>query len=350
MEMARTTLTEEEMKDKEEAYRAFEEHIESVEDGRPYRTSTIQWLDTISNMEAFYEQITLEHFRAWILNVSVTSEQDYEVKWLDGMVTTIGSPLKKEIDSSPTSEEKQTTKEVTSELKILNDKGELIKPDKEKRKASLPKREVQKIEPNNSKVILQTIEAKMEGVNKLPTSHLNIKDPLRTAAYCRVSTDRLEQQSSLKTQVAYYTYLILKNQNYQFAGIYADEGISGRSMKKRDELNRLIQECERGRIDVVLVKSISRLSRDIQDTLEITRYLRQLPNPTYIYFERENIWTSDLKRISCYPFSEALHKRKALAWGGLWLGEFGAWPSVGLSIGKDRTMVIPLTIRTVGMW
>ena len=319
MEMARDTHTDEEMEEKEEAYRAFEEHIESVEDGRPYRTSTIQWLDTISNMEAFYEQITLEHFRAWAIGVLVTTEQDYEVTWLDGLVTTIGSPIKK-VDSSP-SKEHHTAKEVTSELKLLNDKGELIKKDKEARESSIPKREVLKIEPNNSKAILNTIEASMEGVNKLPSAHLNTKASLRTAAYCRVSTDRLEQQSSFKTQVAYYTYLILKNPNYQFAGIYADEGISGRSMKNRDELNRLIQDCERNRIDVVLVKSISRLSRDIQDTLEITRYLRQLPNPTYIYFERENIWTSDpqadlmLSIFGSIAQEESISMGRSMAWG-----------------------------------
>ncbi len=319
MEMARDTHTDEEMVEKEEAYRAFEEHIESVEDGRPYRTSTIQWLDTISDMEAFYEQITLEHFRAWAIGVSVTTEQDYEVTWLDGTVTTIGSPIK-EVKPSP-NEGHQTEKEVTSELKLLNDKGELIKADNEARKSSIPKREVQVIEPNNSKAILNTIEASMEGVKKLPSSQLNTKDPLRTAAYCRVSTDRLEQQSSFKTQVAYYTYLILKNPNYQFAGIYADEGISGRSMKNRDELNRLIQDCERNRIDVVLVKSISRLSRDIQDTLEITRYLRQLPNPTYIYFERENIWTSDpqadlmLSIFGSIAQEESISMGRSMAWG-----------------------------------
>ena len=320
MEMARSTHTDEEMKEKEEAYRVFEEHIESVEEGRPYRTNTIQWLNSIQDLKTFYEQITLEYFRAWVLKMSVTSDQDYELKWLDGTVTTIGSPFIKEVKSSPTSEENQTTKEVTSGLKILNEKGELIEEDKEKKKASIPKREVQKIEPNNGKAILQTIEASMEGVNILP-SNLNTKEPLRTAAYCRVSTDRLEQQSSLKTQVAYYTYVILKNPNYQFAGIYADEGISGRSMKNRDELNRLIQECERKRIDVVLVKSISRLSRDIQDTLEITRYLRQLPNPTYIYFERENIWTSDpqadlmLSIFGSIAQEESISMGRSMAWG-----------------------------------
>ncbi|WP_079525504.1 recombinase family protein [Solibacillus isronensis] len=320
MEMARTTDTDEELKKKEEAYRAFEEHIEGVEDGRPYRTNTIQWLDSIEDMETFYEQVTLEHFRAWVLSTSVTTERDYEVKWLDGTVTTIGTPLIKEIDS-PSAEKSQTTKEVTSELKLLNVKGELMIEEKEIKKSSIPKREVQKIEPNNSKAILQTIEASMEGVNKQPSSHLNTKTALQTAAYCRVSTDRLEQQSSLKTQVAYYTYLILKNQNYQFAGIYADEGISGRSMKNRDELNRLIRECERGRIDVILVKSVSRLSRDIQDTLEITRYLRQLPNPTYIYFERENIWTSDpqadlmLSIFGSIAQEESIGMGRSMAWG-----------------------------------
>lgn len=319
MEMARSTHTDEEMKEKEADYRAFEEHIESVEEGRPYRINTIQWLDSIQGMVAFHEQITLEHFRAWALNVSIASEQDYEVTWLDGTVTTIGTPIIIEI-SKTTNNEKQPTKEVTSELKLLDQQGQLLDKRMKKMKGTIPKREVQVIEPNNSKAILQSIEVSMEGVN-MPSSLLNTKAPLRAAAYCRVSTDRLEQQSSLKTQVAYYTYVILKNPNYQFAGIYADEGISGRSMKNRDELNRLIQECERNRIDVVLVKSISRLSRDIQDTLEITRYLKQLKNPTYIYFERENIWTSDpqadlmLSIFGGIAQEESISMGRSMAWG-----------------------------------
>ena len=115
--------------------------------------------------------------------------------------------------------------------------------------------------------------------------------------------------------------MILKNPNYQFAGIYADEGISGRSMKNRDKLNRLIQKCERNRIDVILVKSISRLSRDIQDTLEITRYLKQLSNPTYIYFERENLWTSDpqadlmLCIFGGIAQEESISMGRSMAWG-----------------------------------
>lgn len=319
MEMARVILSDEEMKEKEVNYRAFEAHIESVEEGRPYRTNAIQWLDSIPDMATFYEEITLEYFRAWALGVSIASEQDYKVTWLDGTVTTIGTPTIIE-KSNTIDNEKQPTKEVTSELKLLNQQGELLDKELIKMKKTVPKREVQVIEPNNSKAILQSIEVSMEGV-KMPSSLLNTTKPLRVAAYCRVSTDRLEQQSSLKTQVAYYTYLILKNPNYQFAGIYADEGISGRSMKNREELNRLIQECERNRVDVIYVKSISRLSRDIQDTLEITRYLKQLSNPTYIYFERENLWTSDpqadlmLSIFGGIAQEESMSMGRSMAWG-----------------------------------
>ena len=319
MEIARATHTDEEMKEKEADYRAFEAHIESVEEGRPFRINTIQWLDSISDMATFYELVTLEHFRAWALNVAIATEYDYEVVWLDGTVTTIGTPTKIEKSKSIINE-KQLTKEVTSELKLLNQQGELLDGRLEKKKDIIPKREVQKIEPNNSKAILQSIEVSMEGT-KMTSPLLNTNTSLRVAAYCRVSTDRLEQQSSLKTQIAYYTYVILKNPNYQFAGIYADEGISGRSMKNRDELNRLIQECEQNRIDVILVKSISRLSRDIQDILEITRYLRQLPNPTYIYFERENLWTSDpqadlmLSIFGGIAQEESISMGRSMAWG-----------------------------------
>ncbi|UTW68433.1 hypothetical protein KHA80_12375 [Anaerobacillus sp. HL2] len=109
MEMARVILSEE-MKEKEANYRAFEAHIESVEEGRPYRTNAIQWLDSIPDRAIFCEQITLEHFRAWALSVSIASEQDYEVTWLDGTVTTIGTPSIIE-KTKKTHSEKQPTKE-----------------------------------------------------------------------------------------------------------------------------------------------------------------------------------------------------------------------------------------------
>ena len=90
---------------------------------------------------------------------------------------------------------------------------------------------------------------------------------LRVAAYCRVSTDAEEQQNSFENQVSYYTNYINNKEEYDLAGIYADEGISGTSTRKRADFNRMIADCEKGKIDLVIAKSISRFARNTQDCL-----------------------------------------------------------------------------------
>ena len=99
---------------------------------------------------------------------------------------------------------------------------------------------------------------------------------LRVAAYCRVSTDQEEQLNSFENQVEYYTKYIQDNPLYQMAGIYADEGISGTNTKKREEFKRMIRDCEEGKIDLVITKSISRFARNTQDCLEYSRRLKNL--------------------------------------------------------------------------
>lgn len=81
---------------------------------------------------------------------------------------------------------------------------------------------------------------------------------LRVAAYCRVSTDEEEQINSYEAQIAYYTEAIAKNPSWTFAGVYADEGITGTMTSKRKDFLRLMRDCEKGKIDMILTKSISR--------------------------------------------------------------------------------------------
>lgn len=88
------------------------------------------------------------------------------------------------------------------------------------------------------------------------------KPKLRVAAYCRVSTDSDEQASSYDVQVEHYTRFIQKNPEWELAGIFADDGISGTNTRKREEFNRMIEECMAGRIDMIITKSISRFARN----------------------------------------------------------------------------------------
>ena len=110
---------------------------------------------------------------------------------------------------------------------------------------------------------------------------------LRVAAYCRVSTDDEDQLNSYRTQKSYYTELIKKNPKWRFAGIYADEGITGTMVKKRDDFLRMIEDCEKGKIDLILIKSVSRYARNIVDCISYVRKLKALG--IGIYFEEQNI-------------------------------------------------------------
>ena len=112
-------------------------------------------------------------------------------------------------------------------------------------------------------------------------------EQLRTVAYCRVSTKQEEQLNSYDTQVKYYTEKINAEPKWKFAGIYADKGISGTSVKKRDEFNRMIRACKRGSVDLILTKSISRFARNTVDCLKYVRLLRDLN--VDVYFEEQGI-------------------------------------------------------------
>ena len=114
-----------------------------------------------------------------------------------------------------------------------------------------------------------------------------VKRQLRVAAYCRVSTEEEEQASSYEAQCEYYTDKIMSNKEWTMAGIFADEGISGTSTKKRTEFLRMIRQCRQKKIDLILTKSIQRFARNTLDCINYTRILRQLG--IGVLFEKENI-------------------------------------------------------------
>ncbi len=119
------------------------------------------------------------------------------------------------------------------------------------------------------------------------------KAKLRVAAYCRVSTDSDEQATSYEAQIEHYTAYINGHPDWVLAGIYADDGISGTNTKKREEFNRMIDECMAGNVDMVITKSISRFARN---TLDCLKYIRQLKEKSIpVYFEKENINSMDSK-------------------------------------------------------
>ena len=117
------------------------------------------------------------------------------------------------------------------------------------------------------------------------------KELLRTAAYCRVSTDHDDQLDSLENQIRHYLDYIRLHPDYELVEVYSDSGISGTSTKKRAGFMRMISDCRNGKIDFIITKSISRFARNTADCLKYMRELKSLGIP--ILFEKENINTME---------------------------------------------------------
>jgi site-specific DNA recombinase len=133
----------------------------------------------------------------------------------------------------------------------------------------------------------------LKKVTKIEETRAKPKKKLRTAAYCRVSTDMDAQLESLETQKQHYESYIAARPDLVFAGLYFDEGITGTKKDKRPELMRLMKDCKAGKIDFVITKSISRFSRNTTDCLQLVRELLSLHIP--IWFEKENIDTGAME-------------------------------------------------------
>lgn len=116
---------------------------------------------------------------------------------------------------------------------------------------------------------------------------------LRVAGYARVSSDSDDQFNSFSAQVRYYTTLISSNEKWELTEIYADEAVTGTSTDKRDDFNRMIADCRKGKIDRVITKSVSRFARNTLDALKAIRDLKEIG--VTVYFEKENIDTAQLE-------------------------------------------------------
>ena len=173
-------------------------------------------------------------------------------------------------------------------------------------------------------MLIQTISPVQKTVSVIPANPIALqeharKKKLRVAAYCRVSTDQEEQQSSYQAQIDYYTAKINGNKDWTLAGIFADEGITGTSAKKRTEFLKLMKLCEKGKVDLVLTKSISRFSRNTLDCLGYIRKLKEKGIP--IIFEKEGINTMQMASemtislLGSFAQAESESISKNVTWG-----------------------------------
>ncbi|OAZ17662.1 recombinase [Lactococcus lactis RTB018] len=159
----------------------------------------------------------------------------------------------------------------------------------------------------------------MKKITKIDSLAQVKSSKLRVAAYARVSTSSEEQLLSLENQKLHYEQRILANSKWEFVEMYFDEGISGTKIDKRDGLKRLLQDCENGKVDFILTKSISRFSRNALDCLEMVRKLNDLN--IFIEFEKENINTQTmdgelmLSILSSLAESESRSLSQNTKWG-----------------------------------
>ena len=173
----------------------------------------------------------------------------------------------------------------------------------------------------------------------------------RVCAYCRVSTDMDTQALSYELQVQNYTEYITSNEEWEFVGVYADRGISGTSLKHRDDFNRMIADCRAGKIDLIITKAVTRFARNVLDCISTIRMLKQLEHPVGVFFETERINTLDttsetyLGLISLFAQGESESKSESLKWSYIrrWkrgTGIYPTWSLLGYQVDEEGHWVI----------
>lgn len=139
----------------------------------------------------------------------------------------------------------------------------------------------------------KTVRAIPATISRFTAAPINSRKKRKVAGYARVSTDHDDQISSYEAQVDYYTNYIRGRDDWEFVGIYTDEGISATNTRHRDGFKRMVRDAMDGKIDLIVTKSVSRFARNTVDSLTTVRKLKD--KGIEIYFEKENIWTLDAK-------------------------------------------------------
>lgn len=176
----------------------------------------------------------------------------------------------------------------------------------------------------------------------IPAANQETARKLRVAAYARVSSDSEDQKHSFAAQNAYYSKLITGNPDWELADIYADQGITGTSIDKRDDFLRMMEDCRKGRIDRILVKSSSRFARNTKESLEAVRELAALD--VSVYFEEQNIDTAQVSGEILIAMFAALAQRESEA-----ISKRRRWSyQVQMKKGQFNTCQAPIGYRLDG--
>ncbi|MDR1567819.1 MAG: recombinase family protein [Streptococcaceae bacterium] len=186
-------------------------------------------------------------------------------------------------------------------------------------------------------------------ISKFSQSPINQLTKRKVAAYARVSTEQEEQQTSYEAQIDYYTNYIKSREDWEFAGLYADEGISATNTKKRVSFQKMITDALDGKINLIVTKSVSRFARNTVDSLTTVRKLKE--KGVEIYFEKENIWTLDSKGELLITIMSSLAQEESrsisenVVWGQRKRFAYGKVTVpfkrfLGYDMGEDRNLVV----------
>lgn len=169
--------------------------------------------------------------------------------------------------------------------------------------------------------------------------------PHHVCAYCRVSTDKLDQRNSLEAQKEFFASVLAKHPNWIHVDIFSDEGLSGTSLEKRDNFNEMIHIARQGKVDIILTKEVSRFSRNVQDLLNIVVDLRA--RGIYVWFLSDDIYTEDndyrerLTQVAANAEQESLRTSRRVKWGHQQKMQqgivFGRREMFGYQIVRDRS-------------
>lgn len=376
IEIATIRAQDETVAELREAYKVFEEKADKIEEDRKYREEVLDWLKTTTDLKMFIEDMTIERVRAWILSFTVFSNKAFYVDWIDETQTIIGEEeifrISEAFSIKKAEREKQNasqnnlastssrtpvteiTKKENLDIQSIKRKGEETVPTLQNKRdmtsygsppTSFSMPDVVKLEDGLTIKDLDDLKNSILR-NRMSKLQGEEKKKLRVAAYCRVSSLMDEQQLSFQTQLAYYNYKILSNPSWEFAGIYADEGISGTNKERRDDFNRMIKDAKSGKIDMILTKSVSRFGRNVVDVLDTLKDLNELEKPCICYFEKEGLKSNDpnsrliLSLMATVAEEEVLSLSNSISWGMQRLAQRGtvnrATDIYGYHIDKNR--------------
>ena len=195
----------------------------------------------------------------------------------------------------------------------------------------------------------RTVTILPQTINRQTAAPIGSMVKRKVAAYARVSTDHEEQQSSYEAQCDYYTKFIKARDDWEFAGIYSDDGVSATSTRHREGFQQMVADALAGKINLIVTKSVSRFARNTVDSLTTIRTLKE--HGTEVFFEKESIWTFDAKGEMLLTILSSLSQEESrsisenVKWGqrkkfsdGRFSVSYGRF--LGYEKGEDGTMVI----------